>query len=79
MSTVYVVTHGKCVESVRHDEDAAKRDALRVLDHVEIVEHEWRETMLADAELYYRPARSGRWNASNVRITAKTLAEEVSE
>jgi hypothetical protein len=71
---VWTVTHYGYVEGVFTDRDRAHRVARdRATAHEETTEWEVRPETASRSEVFYKPARSGRWNRSKVFITEGEL------
>lgn len=75
--TVYVLTHGWFVVAVSTDKEQLQAKGQQVLRTEDVMEYEWRADRLGtDREtLRYRPARSGRWNTSDVSVTRMVVGE----
>jgi len=74
---VYVLTHGKFVVGASADKEEMVAEGLRVLRHTDSMEDVWEidPYMRYRETLRYRPARSGRWNTSDVSITRMVVGE----
>ena len=76
-TTVYILAHGKFIVWAGTSLPEACEQGLKILDHVEIVEHGWETDpyMTRRTVLKYKPRRSGRWNVSDIAVTSVTLRE----
>jgi len=76
-TTVYVLTHGKFVLMGGTVRSEILVRGLNVLRHMELTEHEWAPDPYLPQRLVlkYKPRRSGRWNVSDIVVTAVTLQE----
>jgi hypothetical protein len=71
---VYVVFSGSFVKSVHANEEAARAVAVKSVEIDNPTDTEWREEFPGREELFYKPARSGRWNRSGVYLSEKPVS-----